>query len=68
MQRKLLGIVCGFQRNRLANNHIFCICQLLEKKWEHNEAVHQQLQTSRKLIIHLGGMFCIIFSLNLVSS
>ena len=20
---------------------IFCICQILEKKWKHNEAVHQ---------------------------
>jgi hypothetical protein len=22
-------------------DHIFCICEILEKKWEHNEAVHQ---------------------------
>jgi len=22
-------------------DHIFCIRQILEKKWEHNEAVHQ---------------------------
>jgi len=21
--------------------HIFCICEILEKKWEYNEAVHQ---------------------------
>jgi hypothetical protein len=24
-------------------DHIFCICQILEKKWEYNEAVHQLL-------------------------
>jgi tRNA(Ile)-lysidine synthase TilS/MesJ len=41
MQRKLLGIVHGFQRNKSANNYIFCICQILEKKWENSEAVHQ---------------------------
>jgi hypothetical protein len=31
---------CGFQHNRSATNHIFCICQILEKKWENNAAVH----------------------------
>ena len=31
----------GFRRNRSTNDHIFCIRQILEKKWEHNEAVHQ---------------------------
>jgi hypothetical protein len=28
---------CGFRRNRSATDHIFCIHQILEKKWEHNE-------------------------------
>jgi len=32
---------CGFQCNRSATDHIFCIRQILEKKWEYNEAVHQ---------------------------
>ena len=32
---------CGFRRNRSTNDHIFCIRQILEKKWEHIEAVHQ---------------------------
>jgi len=32
---------CGFQCNRSTTDHIFCICQILEKKWEYNEAVHQ---------------------------
>jgi len=32
---------CGFRRNRSTTDHIFCIRQILKKKWEHNEAVHQ---------------------------
>jgi sorting nexin-29 len=32
---------CGFRRNRSTADHIFCIRQILDKKWEHNEAVHQ---------------------------
>jgi len=32
---------CGFQRNRSTIDHIFCIRQILEKKWEYNEEVHQ---------------------------
>ena len=30
----------GFQRNRSTVDHIFCIRQILEKKWEYNEEVH----------------------------
>ena len=32
---------CGFRRNRSTTDHMFCIRQILEKKWEYNEAVHQ---------------------------
>jgi hypothetical protein len=32
---------CGFRRNRSNTDHIFCIRQILEKNWEHSEAVHQ---------------------------
>jgi hypothetical protein len=32
---------CGFQRNSSTTDHIFCIRQILEKKWEYKEAVHQ---------------------------
>jgi hypothetical protein len=32
---------CGFQRNRLTSDQIFCICQILEKKWEYNETINQ---------------------------
>ena len=30
---------CGFRRNRSTTDHIICIRQILEKKWEYNEAV-----------------------------
>jgi len=32
---------CGFRRNRSTIDHIFCIRQILEKKWEYNAPVHQ---------------------------
>jgi len=32
---------CGFRRNRSTIDHLFCIRQILEKKWEYNEEVHQ---------------------------
>ena len=32
---------CGFRRNRSTTDRIFCIRQILEKKWECNAAVHQ---------------------------
>jgi hypothetical protein len=32
---------CGFQHNRATTDHIFCIRQILEKKLEYNERVHQ---------------------------
>ena len=32
---------CGFRRNRSTTAHILCIRQILEKKWEYNESVHQ---------------------------
>ena len=35
------GHLCGFRRNRSTTDHIFCIRQILEKRWEYNEAVHQ---------------------------
>jgi hypothetical protein len=31
---------CGFQHNRSTVDHIFYICQILQKKWEYNDAVH----------------------------
>jgi hypothetical protein len=31
----------GFRRNRSTTDHLFCISQILEEKWEYNESVHQ---------------------------
>jgi hypothetical protein len=31
----------GFLRSRSITDHIFCVRQTLEEKWEYNEAVHQ---------------------------
>jgi hypothetical protein len=31
---------CGFRRNRSTTDQIFCIRQILEKKWEYNGTVH----------------------------
>jgi len=38
----------AFQCNRSTTDHIYCICQILEKKWEYNEAVHQQFIDFKK--------------------
>jgi hypothetical protein len=38
----------GFRRNRPTIYHIFCIRQILEKKWEYNEEVHQLFIDSKK--------------------
>jgi len=32
---------CGFRCSRSTTDHIVCIRQILEKKWEYDEAVHQ---------------------------
>jgi hypothetical protein len=39
---------CGFQRNRSTTDHIFSIRQILEKKWEYKEAVHQLFTDFKK--------------------
>jgi hypothetical protein len=47
MQRKLLGIInVDFDAN-----DILCNCQILEKKWEYNEAVYQLFIDLKKLMI-----------------
>jgi hypothetical protein len=35
------GHQSGFRRNRSTTDHIYCVRQILEKKWEYNEAVHR---------------------------
>jgi len=32
---------CGFRRSKSTTDHVLCICQILQKKWEYNEEVHQ---------------------------
>ena len=39
---------CGFRRNRSTIDHIFCIRQILEKKLEYNEEVHQHFIDFKK--------------------
>jgi hypothetical protein len=39
---------CGFRRNRSTTDQIFCIRQLLEKKCEYNETVHQLFADFKK--------------------
>jgi hypothetical protein len=40
---------CGFRCKRSTTDQIFCICQILEKKWEYNETVHQLFIDFKKL-------------------
>ena len=37
---------CEYRHNRSTTDHIFCIHQILERKWKYNEAVHQLLCSS----------------------
>jgi hypothetical protein len=39
---------CGFQRNRSTTDQIFCIRQILEKKWEYSGTVHQLFTDFKK--------------------
>jgi hypothetical protein len=66
MQRKLLGI-SSVDIDTIAQDHIFCILQILEKKWKYNEAMHQLFKEFKKAMIQLAGKSCIIFSVSLVS-
>jgi len=40
---------CGYPQNRSTTDHIVCICQIFEKKWEYNEAVHQLYTDFKKV-------------------
>jgi hypothetical protein len=65
---KILGDQqCGFLHNRSATDHILCISQVLEKKWEYNEAVHQLFIDSKKAYDSIRRGSFIIFSLSLPS-
>ena len=45
---------CGLQRNRSTTDHIFCIRQILEKKWEYNETVRQLFTDFKKAYDSVG--------------
>jgi predicted NAD-dependent protein-ADP-ribosyltransferase YbiA (DUF1768 family) len=52
---------CEFQRNRWVADQIICIRQILEKKWERTDTVHQLFIDFKKVKIQLGGVsikFC----------
>jgi predicted KAP-like P-loop ATPase len=40
---------CGFQCNRSTTDQIFCIRQILEKKWEYNETICQLFTDFKKV-------------------
>ena len=42
----------GIRRNRSNTVHIFCVRQILEKKWEYNEAVMRE--ALHNILIELG--------------
>jgi hypothetical protein len=60
---------CGFRRNKSTTDHMLCVHRtlVLETKSEYNEAVYQLFINFKKVMFHLGGRFCIKFSLNLAS-
>jgi hypothetical protein len=58
---------CGFRRNRSTTDHALCIHQILEKKWEYNEAVHQIFIDFKNDCDSVRRGSYIILSLNLVS-
>jgi hypothetical protein len=46
---------CGFPCIISTNDQIFCILQILEKKWEQTDTVHQLFTDLRKPLIKLKG-------------
>jgi len=57
---------CGFRRNRSTIDLIYCIRQILEKKWEYNEPVHQLFIDFKKAYDTVTREVFIRFSLSLV--
>jgi len=55
----------GFWRNRLTN-HIFCIRQILEKKYDYSEAVYQLFTEFKKAYDSVRVEAFIILSLSMV--
>jgi sorting nexin-29 len=54
---------CGFRRNRSnTTDQIFCILQILEKKWEFIETGHQPFTDFKKAYDSVRREVCTIFS------
>jgi hypothetical protein len=52
----VLGIISlGFYVNSSTTVHIFCIRQILEKKWEYDETVHQPFIDFKKTYDSVRG-------------
>ena len=49
MQKKLLGIISMDFDEQSNTDHMFCICQIPEKKWEYKETVHQLFTDFKKV-------------------
>jgi hypothetical protein len=47
---------CGLRRNKSTTDHMFCIRQILQKKWEYKEAVHQIYIDCKKAYDSVRGM------------
>jgi hypothetical protein len=45
----MIGDHCGLSFKRSTTDQILCILQIMEKKWEYNESVHQLFIDSKKL-------------------
>jgi hypothetical protein len=52
---------CGFWRKRWTSEQTFCICQILEKNWEHSEPVHQLFVDLKKAYDSVKREYCKIF-------
>jgi hypothetical protein len=61
-----LGLSVWISTQLVNCDPIFSIRKILEKKWHSIESLHR-LFTDLKLTIQLGGRYCIIFALSLVS-
>jgi hypothetical protein len=55
MQRKLLGSSLRISMQQSTTDHIFSIHQILEKKWEYNEAVYQLFIDFKRTYVSVEG-------------
>jgi hypothetical protein len=58
--RKLVLSISWFIERH--TDHIFCVRQILEKKWEYNEAVHQVFVDFKKAyhVVRMGVLYNIL--------